>query len=215
VKEGGNAATGRPVTDALILAAGASSRFAPHNKLLATGADGRALIARSVAPLAEAALRGRYLVLGHQGDDVARAAADPGLRLVRCADYAQGLSRSLQAGLRALPADGDAVLVCLGDMPMIAPGLIDALLAAWRPGAIVLPVYAGARGNPVLWDRSLVPEMRALTGDRGARDLLLRHAGRVRQIEVPTDAILRDADTQAALRAMPGGPWRSQDGAPI
>jgi molybdenum cofactor cytidylyltransferase len=220
-----SSAAGRPpVADALLLAAGASTRFAPHNKLLVTGADGRALIARTAAQLARAALRSRFLVLGHQADAVAQAAADPTLHPVHCADYAQGLSRSLRAGLCALPADGEAVLVCLGDMPliepailrqMIEPALVDALLAAWRPGAIVVPVHAGGRGNPVLWDRGLVPDMLVLTGDQGARGLLQRHAGRVLHIEALTDAVLRDADTQAALRAMPGGPWRAPDGTPI
>ena len=48
-------------------------------------------------------------------------------------DYAQGLSTSLRAGLAALPANVAGVVVCLGDMPLVAPSVIDRLIAAFNP----------------------------------------------------------------------------------
>jgi molybdenum cofactor cytidylyltransferase len=202
----------RAEVDALVLAAGRSARMAPHHKLLAVGADGRALIAATVAGVRASAVRGVWVVLGHHGAAVARAAGDPGVGWVLCEDFDQGLSRSLRAGLLALPEGGDAVLVCLGDMPLVGPAVIDALIAAWRPGGIVVPVFEGRRGNPVLWDRGLVAEMLEASGDQGGRELLRRHADRVCAVVVADDAVLRDADTPAALRALPGGPWRAPDG---
>jgi molybdenum cofactor cytidylyltransferase len=201
-----------PVVDALVLAAGASRRLAPHNKLLARDAAGRPLIARTLAGLAGAQLREIVVVLGHQHAKAADALAQTKARLTLCPDYAEGQSHSLRAGLLALMPGADAVLVCLGDMPLIGPDPIAALIAAWCPGAIVAPAHAGHRGNPVLWDRLFIPEMLALTGDTGARALLRLHAGRVRLVDWPNDAVLRDADTPLALRSLPGGPWRAEDG---
>ena len=201
-----------PVVDALVLAAGASSRLAPHHKLLATGAAGRSLIAITLAQVQASAVRATWVVLGHQHAAIAQAIGPTNAHLIHCPDYAAGLSRSLHAGLRALPPDADAVLICLGDMPLVTPTIINALIAAFRPGDIVVPLFQSQRGNPTLWDRSLIPEMLQTTGDQGARALLHRHPTRIRTVAVPHDAVLRDADTAAALRELPGGPWHAPDG---
>jgi molybdenum cofactor cytidylyltransferase len=79
---------------------------------------------------------------------------------VRNPDYADGLSTSLKRGLAALPADIDGVVVCLGDMPLIAGRDLDRLIAAFNPlegRAIVVPTRRGKRGNPVLWSRQFFP----------------------------------------------------------
>jgi molybdenum cofactor cytidylyltransferase len=121
---------------------------------------------------------------------------------VRAPDYESGLSASLRAGLAALPAEADAVLVCLGDMPLVTQDLIDRLLDAYdadEGSLIVVPTHQGKRGNPVLWDRRFFADMAALAGDTGARALLLRHAEHVVEVEWDTDAVLVDFDTPDAL----------------
>ncbi len=92
------------------------------------------------------------------------------MRFVHAGDFADGLSASLRAGIAALPEQAEAVLVCLGDMPLVTGRVIDRLLAAYDPDegrTIVVPTYQGKQGNPILWDRRYVPEMMALTGDIG------------------------------------------------
>ena len=121
---------------------------------------------------------------------------------VRNPDYADGLSTSLKRGLAALPADIDGVVVCLGDMPLIAGRDLDRLIAAFNPlegRAIIVPTRRGQRGNPVLWARQFFPEMTALSGDAGARELIEEHADLVAEIEMDTDAMLTDIDTPEAL----------------
>ena len=78
------------------------------------------------------------------------------VRYVQAPDYAEGLSASLKAGIAAVPPDCAAALVCLGDMPLVTGRMIDRLLAAYDPDEgrlIVLPVFHGKQGNPMLWDR--------------------------------------------------------------
>jgi molybdenum cofactor cytidylyltransferase len=99
-----------------------------------------------------------------------------------------------------------AVLVCLGDMPLVTGRILDRILAAYDPDegrAIVLPVHQGRHGNPVLWDRAFFGEFLSLAGDTGARALLQRHAGQVTEVETGADAVLRDFDTLDSLATLP------------
>ncbi|NWG45051.1 MAG: nucleotidyltransferase family protein, partial [Alphaproteobacteria bacterium] len=115
-----------------------------------------------------------------------------------------GLSASLRSGLAALPPGADGVLVCLGDMPFVRAADLDTLIAAFAeaaPEAIVVPMHEGRRGNPVLFGRSFFRDMQALEGDVGARGLIGRHAGAVREVAIGHDGILADIDTPEGLAA--------------
>jgi molybdenum cofactor cytidylyltransferase len=93
-------------------------------------------------------------------------------------------------------------------MPLITAATLDALIAAYDPEEgrlIVVPTHKGKRGNPVLWDRRFFPEILAVSGDAGARSLLLRHADKVAEVEIENDTILTDFDTAAALEAFQAG----------
>jgi molybdenum cofactor cytidylyltransferase len=196
-------------TAAIVLAAGLSSRMAPRNKLLIRGSSGLPMVTRTAA----AALASRacevVIVTGHQAEQVEAAVREldfgaRSLRFVHAADYARGLSASLKAGIAALPATVSSALVCLGDMPLVTPTMLDALIAAHDPAAqraIVVPSCERVRGNPVLWDRRFFAEMMALAGDVGARSLLARHAGQVAEIEIADRAVLQDFDTEDAAKA--------------
>lgn len=191
---------------AVVLAAGRSSRMAPRNKLLLPGADGTPMVAR----VADAALASRarpvLVVVGNQAEEMRRALAGREVRVVEAADYAAGLSASLRAGIAAVPAEAAGAIVCLGDMPLVGPEVLDALIAAHdaeEGRGIVVPTWRGRAGNPVLWDRRFFPELMALAGDVGGRGLLERHAEHVAQAEVGTDAVLRDFDTVESLADLP------------
>lgn len=194
----------RPKIAALVLAAGRSTRMGARNKLLLP-IDGKPMVAHVV----DAALASRagpiLVVTGHEAQAVEEALAGRELCFVHSARYAEGLSRSLIAGLDALPDDVDGVLICLGDMPRVTSETIDRLIAGFTPDeghAIVLPDIGGRRGNPVLWDRRFLAEMGALTGDEGARSLIARYPDQVHAVAMPDDAALLDIDTPEALAAL-------------
>jgi molybdenum cofactor cytidylyltransferase len=192
---------------ALVLAAGRSRRMAPLNKLLVADRQGVAMIARVVDQVSESGVRPILVVTGHERERVEEALRGRPVSFVHAEDYAEGLSASLRAGLAALPPDAEGVLVALGDMPLVSAAVIQRLVAAFDPEegrAIVQPTYRGKQGNPVLWARAFVPEMMAITGDVGARQLVGRHADRLVEVEVPDDGVLRDFDTTEALRGAPG-----------
>ncbi|MFO7482482.1 NTP transferase domain-containing protein, partial [Oceanibaculum nanhaiense] len=141
------------------------------------------------------------VVTGHEAARV-KAALPGDLAFADNPDYAAGLSASLKAGIAALPADIDGVVVCLGDMPRISPAMIDRLIAAFDPvegREICVPTYKGKRGNPVLWGRRFLPEMAALAGDVGAKHLIGAHADLVVEVEMDEKGVLIDIDTPDAL----------------
>jgi len=150
-----------------------------------------------------AALPQVVLVLGAHALEIrqhlAGYAAEPRLRILDNPAWERGLSTSLRAGLAALPPDVAAALMVLGDQPYVSPELITRLLCRWQEtGArLVAPAYEGAWGNPILFARSLFPELCAVTGDRGGRDVVRRHADELALVEVDTSLYFADIDTPA------------------
>ena len=195
-----------PTIAAVVLAAGRSRRMAPHNKLLVADRTGKAMIARVVDNVLSSNARPVLVVTGHQAEQIQHALGGRPVRFVHAADYAEGLSASLKAGIAAVPEDCAAALVCLGDMPLVTGRMIDRLLSAYDPDEgrlIVLPTFRGKQGNPMLWDRRFFAEILQITGDSGARFLLAKHMEAVVEVEMADDAVLRDFDTTESLATLP------------
>jgi molybdenum cofactor cytidylyltransferase len=200
------AAAARPSIAALVLAAGRSSRMAPHNKLLVPDRAGKPMIARVVDNVLSSRARPILVVTGHREADIRAALGGRPVSFVHAQAYAEGLSASLKAGIAALPAECAGALVCLGDMPLVTGRMIDRLLEAHDPDEgrlIVVPTHHGKPGNPMLWDRRFFAEILAATGDAGARFLLARHRDDVAEVAVDSDAVLRDFDTVESLEDLP------------
>ncbi|HEX6840457.1 MAG TPA: molybdopterin-binding/glycosyltransferase family 2 protein [Stellaceae bacterium] len=191
-----------PRVAALLLAAGQSRRMGTLNKLL-IGIDGKPMV-RHVAEAVQASqARPIIAVTGHQREKVEAALSGLGIaRFVFNPDYAKGLSTSLKQGIAALPKGTEAVVVCLGDMPKVAAGEIDRLIAAFNPvegRAICVPTRRGKRGNPVLLASRLFQDLSNVSGDVGARDLIAAHPELVAEVEMEGDGTLLDIDTPQAL----------------
>jgi molybdenum cofactor cytidylyltransferase len=199
-----------PRVAALLLAAGRGTRFGNEPKLLAP-LDGAPLVRHA----ARAALASRaaplLVVLGHAATAVEEALADLAFAAVPNPAYAEGLATSLKAGFAALPSDVEAAVVLLGDMPGVGAALIDRLIAAYAeagrrsaPPLAVVPVAGGRRGNPVLLDRRLAPEIAGLSGDRGAGPMLAGRDG-VLELAVEDPGALLDVDTPDVLAGIAPG----------
>jgi molybdenum cofactor cytidylyltransferase len=185
---------------AVILAAGTSSRMGQSKLLLPW--DDRTVIETIVARLIAARVAEIVVVTGYQADEVARLLANLPVHIVHNPAYAGGeMLSSLQTGLRTVPASTAACLVVMGDQPMIEGRVIARVLAAYAEGQgdIVLPVYRGQRGHPVLIGQRYWPDLLAL--ESGApRDVIRRYPDQVAEVCVSTDSILRDIDTPEQYR---------------
>ncbi|MBS7540712.1 NTP transferase domain-containing protein [Ancylobacter lacus] len=188
-------------TAAVVLAAGRGTRMPGRNKLAAP-LDGVPLVRRAVEAALASRARPVLVVTGHEPERVREALAGLDVSFVHNPDHAEGMSTSLRAGIAAVPAEADAAVVLLGDMPRVTGGLIDRLVEALAPAAgrlVAVPVRQGRRGNPVAWARRLFPELAALTGDVGARHLIAAHAEAVADVAVEDDDAFVDVDTSDAL----------------
>lgn len=189
---------------ALLLAAGISRRMGQPKQLLEW--QGQPLV-RHVAGnvLAAQSVERLVVVIGAVADEVRTALAGlgPRLTIAENPDYASGQASSLRVGLAALPTASAAVLVVLADQPLVTPGLIDHLIAAYRaqPAALALvPTYQGQRGTPTILGCGLFAELRELQGDVGARVVLHRHPDAVCRVAVDDPAVVVDLDTPDAYQ---------------
>jgi molybdenum cofactor cytidylyltransferase len=190
---------------ALILGAGRSSRMGGPNKLLAT-LDGKTLIRHAAEAATGAGLAQTVLVTGHLSEEVGAQVEDLDITLVHNPDFADGMAGSIRAGMNALSADTDAVIILLGDMPRIGSDVLKKLIGAYRDndkGLIVTATADGKRGNPVLWDRRFFDALKSLSGDVGARHIIGENSGFVAEVEIGAAARL-DLDTPDALQRAGG-----------
>jgi molybdenum cofactor cytidylyltransferase len=192
-----------PRIAAILLAAGKSARMGT-NKML-SDFKGTPMVRATATQILKSAVDELVVVTGNQQADVSAALAGLKLRTVYNEHFAEGLSTSLRCGIEAVADTVDAVIVCLGDMPLIEPQLVDRLIAAFNPTeyrTIIVPTHMGQFGNPVLWGREHFVKLMALEGDRGARSLIEKLKSEAVEIESTSDAILRDADTPEQLKEL-------------
>ncbi|MDF2758439.1 MAG: molybdenum hydroxylase accessory protein YgfJ family [Thermomicrobiales bacterium] len=187
----------------IVLAAGRSTRLGRPKQLLPV--HGEPLIRHTLRRVLASSLDQVILVVGHEADDVRDTVADLEVKCVFNPDAAAGQSTSVRAGLAALSSDVEAAVFILGDQPGIDPGVIDALVAAWRTSGapVAAPRYEDRMGNPVLFDRRVFPELAALEGDTGARPVVRAHydAGDLHVVPVAGQAP-PDVDTEADYAAL-------------
>ncbi|AXA93939.1 NTP transferase domain-containing protein [Massilia sp. YMA4] len=183
----------------ILLAAGRGRRFDPQgqrNKLLQPLPGGDVVAAASARHLL-AALPRVIAVVRADDDATAALLAAAGCEVTRCLDADSGMAASLVHGLRRAESAAGWV-VALADMPHVRPATIAALRQAVLEGApIAVPVHQDKRGNPVAFGRRHLPELLALSGDRGARGIVSNNP--VNEVCVDDPGILLDIDTPTDL----------------
>ena len=185
---------------AVVLAAGEATRFGATKQLETY--RGKPLVRHAVDAARDAGIQEVVVVVGHDGERVAAAVRDA--RIVVNARYAEGQSTSLIAGLDALGPGADAAVILLADQPGVTSRVVRALTdaAATNAHEIVRLAFAQGRG-PTLLRRAVWDEVRALTGDAGARVLAERRPELVFEARVAGPAPV-DVDTPEDLERLDG-----------
>jgi molybdenum cofactor cytidylyltransferase len=198
------------VIAAIVLAAGRATRFGAQ-KLLAP-LRGKPLAQWAVERVLASAVDDVVVVVGGGGDALRAALFDLPVRCVVNPDSQDGMSSSLRAGISALAPGTEAALVVLGDQPDVHSEVIDRVVAAYRQTGkpVVVPVYADGRGHPVLFGASVFPELMAVRGDRGGREVIARDPERVATVAfarpAPADVDTReDYDRLSGRAGLPDG----------
>lgn len=188
-------------TQAIILAAGTSSRSGKTNKLLAI-LDGKPVIEQTVLSLKNADIKDIIVVTGARSAEIEQALTGHKVTMVHNELYAKGMAGSLAAGISALAGQTTQALVCLGDMPFVSPDTYKNLIRASNrvsEASIFTPRFKGKRGNPVLWRNTLFEALMGLSGDTGGRYIIQQNKDAVCEVTVEDPGILIDLDTPEAL----------------
>ncbi len=180
----------------VVLAAGESRRMGQLKALLPFGS--RTVIEQVLQPLLSADLSEVAVVLGHRGGEIAAVLESLPVRLLYNADYRFGMTSSVQVALRALDPVPNAYLLALVDQPQIGLPVIQQLVAAHtrtRKG-LIIPVWQGKRGHPLLLAAAYRPTVLALTSDQGLNVVTRGYPHDTLELPIESDDILRDMDYQ-------------------
>ena len=181
--------------NAIVLAAGESKRMGMPKALLQFGDT--TFLAQIVSVLQQSEMDKVTVVLGAQAERI-RASTDlAGADIVVNEDYRKGQLSSLVVGLRSLPSQAAALLLCLVDNPLISVETVDRIVRAFRETGmpIVIPVFEGRRGHPALFARTMFDELLSAPADQGARHVVQSHKDRVLEVDIPEPAILARIET--------------------
>ena len=150
-----------------------------------------------VSVLREAGVDRTTVVLGAQAQRIQASADLSGADIVINHDYREGQLSSLIAGLKSVPAQADAILLCLVDNPLISSEIVHRVMGAFRETGklIVVPVFHGRRGHPTLFARPMFDELLNAPVEKGARQVVQAHEDKVLEVDVSDPAILARIDT--------------------
>ncbi|MBZ5521873.1 MAG: NTP transferase domain-containing protein [Acidobacteriia bacterium] len=190
---------------AIILAAGMSKRMGAAKQLFRLGEA--TLLEHALNNVRQSQAQEIILVLGHEAETIQRQIPLGNVKVIINPAYQEGMGTSLRTGLSALAPLAKGALIVLADQPFVRPATLDRLIEKHRElkPQIVIPVYRGFRGNPVLLDRSVFPELAGLAGDVGCRAIFGDHTENILKVEVEDVGILLDADSEADLKKLREG----------
>ena len=141
------------------------------------------------------------VVLGHEADRMKAVLQDYPVRWVENPDYQQGMTASIQAGVAAVSWQANGIMVCLSDLPWVQPSDFNLLMHHFEQARltheapIVLPTFAGQRGNPVIFSIDYKPQILHHRQVNGCRGVIQNNPAQVIPVEMPSSNILRDIDT--------------------
>jgi molybdenum cofactor cytidylyltransferase len=193
---------------AVILSGGASQRMGSPKALLPY--QGRPFLEHLLKVTSHPKIAVRRVVLGAHAEliaDAVRLAAD---EVVINAEWEKGQLSSIQAGIRSLPIGTDGMILCLIDHPLVSESLVDDLIGrfyaepAVRP-SVVLPVYQGKRGHPVIFSAGVYDELLAAPVDQGARSVVWAHPGEVAEVATSEQGCVLNLNDPETVQRVLGG----------
>lgn len=182
----------------IVLAAGRSSRMGAPKALMAV--EGKSFLEHAVRVLREGGCEPVVVVLSAAGEPRQRVLASAaGALVVENPDPGAEQIASLRLGLDLLGGEVAAAMVMPVDHPLTSRETVAALIAAFdaRGAPIVRPVFQEQPGHPVLFARSVWPELAEPDLDEGAREILQRHHPDIENVPVDDHGVTVDIDTPA------------------
>jgi molybdenum cofactor cytidylyltransferase len=182
---------------AILLAAGESCRMGEVNKLTLP-VRGVPLLRHMVCTLLESELHEIVVVTGHQPETARALLQGLAVSLVDNHRYREGQMTSVYCGMQALREPCAGVMVCLSDQPLLSGGDINRLIHTFLeqcPTSVLVPVYRGRRGNPIILAHAHREAILAGERNLGCRRLIEKNPDLVTPFEWDNDHVVFDLDT--------------------
>lgn len=143
------------------------------------------------------------VVVGAHADEISAKLASRRESIVVNRDWRQGQLSSIQAAIRSLPAGTTGgLLLCPVDHPIISAALVNQLIRDFDSSGrkIVLPVYRGRRGHPLIFHAALYDELLAASPELGARQVVWAHAAEVSELATEEEGVVLNLNDPETLR---------------
>jgi len=201
LEEGETKGSVRP--SVILLAAGTSSRFLGTKQLAKIA--GKTLVERVLDAIPATHVKETIVVVGHDATAVTEAFGKRrDVAVTLNPRYRQGMASSIRRGMSALSTDAKAVMIVLSDQPFVTKPLLRRMLRAFEAQGskgIVAAVREGVVTPPAIFSRAYFGELTGLTGDQGAKSVILGHEADTSLVMVRSGRTLADVDTREDLEA--------------
>ena len=170
-----------------------------QNKLLLQ-IGSEVLIRKFVKSVCASEAESVMVVLGHEAEKIKAVLQDQALQFVKNTCYEKGMTTSIQSGVNAASIESEGLMICLADLPFAETSDFNRLIQAFtdfrrtESPLIIVPVFQGHRGNPVLFSAEFRDKLLAHNGE-GCKGILIKYPQCVREVSMENDNLLRDIDT--------------------
>ena len=193
----------------IVLAAGMSRRMGAENKMLLPF-RGSTIFETTFSNIVQADVGEILVVVGFESEIINEILKlhtplpiFPKIHIIENKDYENGMTSSIKTGIKALISENreGGYMICLSDMPLISPEeyrfIATQFLAISQQDekAIIVPFYKGEKGNPVIFSTFYKNALLNLEDTEGAKSILKTYQNHVYKLEMPSDSVLKDADT--------------------
>ena len=187
--------------NAIVLAAGASKRMGKPKPLLRFRDS--TFLEQIVTTLQSSQADGVTVVLGAQAEAIAKAVDLPDADVIINGDYRKGQLSSLVAGIKHVPQQTEAILLCLVDHPFITAEIVDKIVGEFRrtDAPIVVPTFNGRRGHPTLFSHSMFAPLISAPAEKGARHVVYSNEDKVLEVTVSDSTVLVGINTPDDYRS--------------
>ena len=181
---------------AILLAAGESKRMGEPKQLMPLGSS--TVVEQAIDNLLNSAVNEVIVVLGYKAEEITETIADKPVKIMFNPNYRQGMSTSIIAGFVLADRQAQAVMLALGDQPLVDSQTINRLIDEFynHDKGIAVPTYQGRRGHPTIFAIKYKPELLKLEGDIGGRQIIQYHADDILEVAVDSESVITDIDTR-------------------
>lgn len=178
----------------IILAAGEARRMGKLKQLMPLGQG--TILEQTINNFLNSEVNEVIVVLGYRAEDITNLIANRPVTVAINKAYRQGMSTSILTGLRLISDKVEGIMLALADQPFINRQTINCLIEAFgtHNKGIVIPLYQGRRGHPVIFAAKYRQELLALKGDIGGRQIIARHPDDILEVVTDCGSVIIDID---------------------